>query len=309
MFQVLLSLLISLLMIATAHAESDCSPLQFLQQRNRVTLDENLVTNLQILSDHLNEDKTNHTVSAEAVYQNTPFKGSDADAAESRLRNLLKINYNNDQKRTLYTSMLPDSAVQAYVECLKNNKVDASITVSSNVIDNAEPLVTISWHPHYSAPQKGDLAISISGGELKDPASSDMSIVFNKSVTVKIARNIYKPTDLVATIDGQPFRLEFPVKPSVSIVKDTLNGEHVTYTSTDTLAHPTLQPCVEVPKEIDAAIIPNTTQFQYVKDIRVSRSWEDKKDQNINQDRKSCITTLLNTEANRNYADIETMPT
>lgn len=251
--------------------EVPCDPKEHLM-RDVISLDEDIETNLLLLDEFLQSQSKASNSSVSGSYAGFSLSGKDARNASAQMKKLLKLEYTERQKRTLFIAALSSKGVEAYALCLEKNKAHLSVAISEGAMKKREVLMTIKWHPQFSAPQTVPVGGIITGGQITEVlyenklyrGLAELELRPQTSVILKIVRNnIFEPTEFAGAIEGHPFRIDIPAAPRLRLVNEIKQGTLAKYgPARETCASQPLVSCVELSNSDEGFLLPGSFQWK-----------------------------------------------
>ena len=250
-----------------------CDPREHLT-RDVYVFDEQIETEFSLYKERQEQNEKEGKTAIGFFYDGIEFTGDNATRAFSRLNSLLKIEYSDSQKRSLFTSTLPKGAVDSYIACLQSEE-DISHSFSNNVLAAKKFFVTFNWHPEVR-PQKGvaDAKLQIIGGKFLDNDANKLTlqIADRGSIDVAIERELFEPTEIRVQIGGESHGINLPPKGKYRIASEILSsnpndddakrGKVKTLETTGRRPGPAV--CAQLPNEQqDATMIPGKKSVIY----------------------------------------------
>jgi hypothetical protein len=272
-----------------------CDPRQHLT-RDTYVFDEQIETEFSLYKERQQQNEKEGKTAIGFSYDGIEFAGDNATRAFSSLNSLLKLEYSESQKRSLFTSTLPQVAVDTYIACLQSEE-DISHSFSNNVLAAKKFFVTFYWHPQVR-PQKGiaDAKLRIIGGKFLDSDDDEltMQIEDRGSIDVAIERELFEPTEIRIQIGSESHGINLPPKGKYRIASEILSsnpneddakrGKVKTLETTGRRPGPAV--CAQLPNEQkDATMIPGQKSVVYkvnnISNVGKIEEWNQETDRGV----------------------------
>ncbi|WP_376742384.1 hypothetical protein [Ensifer canadensis] len=273
----------------------ECDPKDHLV-RDVFVFDENIETEFSLYKERREKDEKEGKTSIGFTYEGIKFDGDNATRAYSSLNSLLKLQYSDKQKRSLYESELPQGAVEAYMFCL-SKQGEISHEFSNNVLASKKFFYTINWHPNVIPEQKeAEAVFDIIGGKFSANGGDTITvpIVAGGSAYVKVERELFEPTEIKVQIRGENHGIVLPAKSKFRIASEILSSNPTgdpekrgrVKTVETTGPRPGQPVCAQLPNEQqDAKMIPGSGTIIYHvnnrNNVRTIEEWTKETDRGV----------------------------
>ncbi|WP_146056471.1 hypothetical protein [Methylobacterium sp. V23] len=210
-------------------AYAACDATKILRE-NLYSYDSSVQTFLSYVDSLTRDNRSASSSNASIKYKGIDLSASEAQALSSYFKSQSDFRLAQSDRRSILSTELAPDSVTAYIECLKNETSNMTITAPDGSDAQEQFQITVKWHPTYpvsvvdgATSRKASLNI-VNGTALEN----EKLITDKGSISFKIKRDsLCKPISITASIDNRESDFfTFPAVPQfkINLTKKTVDS-------------------------------------------------------------------------------------